>query len=202
MPPPARMPASTSSAPNMRPSPPSRPRRSGWRRCRRRPDGVAAGAVHAAGPAAMKAAKGGLAEALDRPDPPIRFYLFHGPDEAGSRALADRAAEGPWRAEKFVGARPGDQGRPGDAWPMRPAQFRCSAASGRSGSSRPATRLPTASRLCSSAGLRKPGDRRGRFAAQDLGPAQAGRSASGGAVAHQLCARGPRSGAAGGRPGP
>ena len=42
----------------------------------------------------MKAAKGGLAQALDRPDPAIRFYLFHGPDEAGSRGLAERLLKG------------------------------------------------------------------------------------------------------------
>ena len=34
----------------------------------------------------MKAVKASLARALDQPDPAIRFYLFHGPDEAGSRA--------------------------------------------------------------------------------------------------------------------
>ena len=49
----------------------------------------------------MKAAKGGLAAALDRPDPNIRFYLFHGPDEAGSRALAERLLKG-LAADKFV----------------------------------------------------------------------------------------------------
>jgi DNA polymerase-3 subunit delta len=42
----------------------------------------------------MKAAKTGLSSALDRPDPQIRFYLFHGPDEAGSRALAERLLKG------------------------------------------------------------------------------------------------------------
>jgi DNA polymerase-3 subunit delta len=31
-----------------------------------------------------------IERAVDRPDPAIRFYLFYGPDEAGSRALADR----------------------------------------------------------------------------------------------------------------
>ena len=49
----------------------------------------------------MKAAKGGLAAALDRPDPEIRFYLFHGPDEAGSRGLAERLLKG-LTADKFV----------------------------------------------------------------------------------------------------
>ena len=42
----------------------------------------------------MKAAKGGLAQALDRPDTDIRFYLFHGADEAGSRGLAERLLKG------------------------------------------------------------------------------------------------------------
>ena len=42
----------------------------------------------------MKLAKGGLNSALDRPDPALRFYLFHGPDEAGSRALAERLLKG------------------------------------------------------------------------------------------------------------
>jgi DNA polymerase-3 subunit delta len=42
----------------------------------------------------MKAAKGGLAQALDRPDLDLRFYLFHGPDEAGSRGLAERLLKG------------------------------------------------------------------------------------------------------------
>lgn len=49
----------------------------------------------------MKAAKTGLLNALDRPDPQIRFYLFHGPDEAGSRALAERLLKG-FGAEKFA----------------------------------------------------------------------------------------------------
>lgn len=41
----------------------------------------------------MKAAKGQIGQSVDRPDPAIRFYLFHGPDEAGSRALANRLKE-------------------------------------------------------------------------------------------------------------
>lgn len=49
----------------------------------------------------MKAAKAGLLTALDRPDPAIRLYLFHGPDEAGSRALAERLLKG-LGAEKFA----------------------------------------------------------------------------------------------------
>jgi DNA polymerase-3 subunit delta len=42
----------------------------------------------------MKAAKASLFQALDRPDSSTRFYLFHGPDEAGSRALAGRLLKG------------------------------------------------------------------------------------------------------------
>ena len=49
----------------------------------------------------MKAAKASLGRSLDQPDPAIRFYLFHGPDEAGSRALAGRLLRG-LAAEKFV----------------------------------------------------------------------------------------------------
>lgn len=49
----------------------------------------------------MKAAKGSLNRALDQPEPAIRFYLFHGPDDAGSRALAERLLKG-LAAEKFA----------------------------------------------------------------------------------------------------
>lgn len=42
----------------------------------------------------MKAAKGGIGRALDRPDPAIRLYLLHGPDEGQSRALGDRLLKG------------------------------------------------------------------------------------------------------------
>ena len=48
----------------------------------------------------MKAAKASLHGMLDQPDPAIRLYLFHGPDEAGSRALAERLLKG-LGAEKF-----------------------------------------------------------------------------------------------------
>ena len=50
----------------------------------------------------MKAAKSNLFQSLDRPDPAIRFYLFHGADEAGSRALAIRLLKGLGDAEKFI----------------------------------------------------------------------------------------------------
>ena len=49
----------------------------------------------------MKASKQQVGRAVDQPDPDRRFYLFHGPDEAQSRALAARLAEA-LGAEKFV----------------------------------------------------------------------------------------------------
>ncbi|MGI8931447.1 MAG: DNA polymerase III subunit delta [Sphingomicrobium sp.] len=50
----------------------------------------------------MKAAKASLAGSIERPDPAIRFYLFYGPDEAGSRALAIRLLKGLGDAERFI----------------------------------------------------------------------------------------------------
>ena len=50
----------------------------------------------------MKAVKGSLGPALDRPADNVRFYLFYGPDEAGSRALAMRLLKGLGNAEKFI----------------------------------------------------------------------------------------------------
>ena len=49
----------------------------------------------------MKAQRGTILRSVNEPDRSIRFYLFHGPDDAGSRALAERllAALG---AEKSV----------------------------------------------------------------------------------------------------
>ena len=44
--------------------------------------------------------------AVDRPDPDRRFYLFHGPDESGSRALAQRLLTA-LGAEKFAVAASG-----------------------------------------------------------------------------------------------
>lgn len=38
----------------------------------------------------MKTSKSAIFRAVDQPDPTIRFYLFHGPDEAQSRAFGDR----------------------------------------------------------------------------------------------------------------
>jgi DNA polymerase-3 subunit delta len=50
----------------------------------------------------VKAVKALLDRALAAPDPAIRFYLFHGPDEAGSRSLALRLLKGLGNAEKFI----------------------------------------------------------------------------------------------------
>jgi len=50
----------------------------------------------------MKAVKASLARALAQPDTTIRFYLFHGPDEASSRALANQLLKGLGDAEKFA----------------------------------------------------------------------------------------------------
>lgn len=41
----------------------------------------------------MKATKPTISRAVDQPAPDTRFYLFHGPDEAQSRALAARVVE-------------------------------------------------------------------------------------------------------------
>ena len=42
----------------------------------------------------MKASKASIGRAVDQPAADIRFFLFHGPDEAQSRALAARLLEG------------------------------------------------------------------------------------------------------------
>jgi DNA polymerase-3 subunit delta len=49
----------------------------------------------------VKAAKGTLGRALDRPDEAIRFYLFYGQDEGQSRGHGERLLKG-LEAEKFV----------------------------------------------------------------------------------------------------
>ena len=38
----------------------------------------------------MKASKANIHRAVDQPDPQVRLFLFHGPDEAQSRALGER----------------------------------------------------------------------------------------------------------------
>jgi DNA polymerase-3 subunit delta len=40
----------------------------------------------------MKASAGQIRAAVDKPDPKVRFYLFHGPDESGAAELAERLA--------------------------------------------------------------------------------------------------------------
>jgi DNA polymerase-3 subunit delta len=50
----------------------------------------------------VKAAKASLGQALDKPQSSLRFYLFHGADEAGSRALGERLLAGLGNAEKFA----------------------------------------------------------------------------------------------------
>jgi DNA polymerase III subunit delta len=42
----------------------------------------------------VKAAKARLGQALDRPDPAIRFYLFYGQDESQSKAFGERLLKG------------------------------------------------------------------------------------------------------------
>ena len=49
----------------------------------------------------MKANKSSIGRSVDQPDPKIRFYLFLGPDEAQSRALAARLLEA-LSAQKLV----------------------------------------------------------------------------------------------------
>jgi DNA polymerase-3 subunit delta len=49
----------------------------------------------------VKASKGSIGRSLDQPDPRIRFYLFHGPDDAQSRALGQRLCEA-LSASRFV----------------------------------------------------------------------------------------------------
>ncbi len=50
----------------------------------------------------MKAVAAQLPRQLAAPDPAIRFYLFYGPDEAGSRSLAQQLAAGLGNAEKVL----------------------------------------------------------------------------------------------------
>jgi DNA polymerase-3 subunit delta len=42
----------------------------------------------------VKAARGTILRSVEQPDRAIRFYLFHGPDDSGSRALAERLLKG------------------------------------------------------------------------------------------------------------
>lgn len=49
----------------------------------------------------MKASKQSIGRSVDQPNPEVRFYLFHGPDEAQSRALGARLLQA-LGATKFV----------------------------------------------------------------------------------------------------
>jgi DNA polymerase-3 subunit delta len=52
----------------------------------------------------VKASKANIARAVDQPDGSIRFYLFHGPDQAQSRALATRLLEALGATKALVAA--------------------------------------------------------------------------------------------------
>jgi DNA polymerase-3 subunit delta len=49
----------------------------------------------------VKLQRGAIGRAVDQPDPAIRFYLLHGPDEAQSRALGARLIEA-HRGSRFI----------------------------------------------------------------------------------------------------
>jgi DNA polymerase-3 subunit delta len=49
----------------------------------------------------VKASKTSIVRTVDQPDPKIRFYLFHGPDDAQSRGLGQRLTEA-LAASRFV----------------------------------------------------------------------------------------------------
>lgn len=49
----------------------------------------------------MKASKSSIVRAVEQPDPNLRFYLLHGPDDAQSRALGQRLVEA-LAASRFV----------------------------------------------------------------------------------------------------
>ena len=52
----------------------------------------------------MKAIKGSIGRSVDEPDPKVRFYLFHGADEAQSSALGDRLAAALKASKRSVAA--------------------------------------------------------------------------------------------------
>ena len=130
--------------------------------------------------AAVKSDRRGIERLLDKPDPATRFYLFHGYDEGQSRAQAERLLKGLRGGQGCGGGGdrpvgPGDPGRRsrGDRHVRRaPGDL------GRAGGRRDLRRGRGAAR---GAGGGEPGDRGGRWAAQDVEAAQAGRSAPAGA---------------------
>jgi DNA polymerase III subunit delta len=52
----------------------------------------------------VKAARGTIGRSVDQPDPAIRFYLLHGPDEAQSSALGDRLAAALKASKQAIGS--------------------------------------------------------------------------------------------------
>ncbi len=60
----------------------------------------------------MKASKSSIGRSVDQPDSKVRFYLFLGPDEAQSRALAGRLLEA-LAAVKFIIASGAARANPG-----------------------------------------------------------------------------------------
>ena len=52
----------------------------------------------------MKASKPSIARAVDQANPQVRFYLFHGPDEAQSRGLGQKLVEGLGASKFMLGA--------------------------------------------------------------------------------------------------
>ena len=155
-PPPGRTPASTSSAPNMRPSPPSRPRSSG---CRPRSPTRSSPASrstprepHAAasGAGAVKANAPQIERALERAQAEIRFFLLHGPDEAGIARAGRSGSPRRWARTRSGSTSPAPSSRRiRRGSPTRRRRSRCSAARAISWSSRPATRSSPRSRRCS-----------------------------------------------------
>ena len=71
--------------------------------------------------APMKAARGSIGRALDQPDPAIRLYLFHGPDEGQSRALGERLLKA-LGAEPLPASMPARSARTRRCSPTRPGR--------------------------------------------------------------------------------
>ena len=88
-------------APNMPPSPPSRPRSSGCRsRSPTRSSPGSRSSPRAAGAGAVKANRAADRAGAAARRPTTRFFLLHGPDEAGSRALVKTLGDGDGRRRR------------------------------------------------------------------------------------------------------